>query len=146
MKHSLGGKFHFPMSSRGKSWVNNHAHVLRPLGGMSVDYLNISLSYYDFTPLTSGTTGRRKLNQEALIIAPLWVAPLPEQQEIVRRVESLFALADQLEARLATAQRQVDRLTPSILVRAFSGRLVPQDPADEPAAKLLERLLAKAKE
>jgi len=63
-----------------------------------------------------------------------------EQQEIVRRVESLFALADQLEARLAKAQAQVDKLTPSLLARAFAGKLVPQDPNDEPAAKLLERL------
>jgi type I restriction enzyme S subunit len=64
--------------------------------------------------------------------------PLAEQQEIVRRVENLFALADQLEARLAAAQRQVDALTPSLLARAFSGQLVPQDPNDEPASALLK--------
>lgn len=62
-----------------------------------------------------------------------------EQQEIVRRVEGLFALADQLELRLAQARGQVDKLTPSLLTRAFAGQLVPQDPTDEPAAKLLER-------
>jgi len=65
---------------------------------------------------------------------------LAEQQEIVRRVESLFALADQLESRLAQARGQVDKLTPSLLARAFAGKLVPQDPADEPAEKLLERI------
>ena len=67
---------------------------------------------------------------------------LPEQQEIVRRVESLFALADRIEARLAAAQRQVDTLTPSLLARAFAGQLVPQDPNDEPASALLERIRA----
>jgi len=66
--------------------------------------------------------------------------PLPEQQEIVRRVEGLFALADQLEVRLAKARGQVDALTPSLLARAFAGKLVPQDPNDEPAEKLLERI------
>lgn len=66
--------------------------------------------------------------------------PLPEQQEIVRRVEGLFALADQLEVRLAKARGQVDQLTPSLLARAFAGQLVPQDPDDEPASALLERL------
>jgi type I restriction enzyme S subunit len=136
----IGREIPFSYVIRGKSWVNNHAHVLRPLSGMTVHYLNNSLSYYDFTPLTSGTTGRRKLNQEALINAPLWIAPLPEQQEIVRRVEGLFALADQLEARLAKARGQVDALTPSLLARAFAGQLVPQDPTDEPAEKLLARL------
>ena len=53
----------------------------------------------------------------------------PEQQEIVRRVEGLFALADQLEVRLAKARGQMDRLT-LLLARAFSSRLVPQDPND----------------
>jgi len=66
--------------------------------------------------------------------------PLSEQQEIVRRVESLFALADQLELRLAKARGQVDKLSPSLLARAFSGKLVPQYPTDEPALMLLERM------
>jgi len=60
--------------------------------------------------------------------------------EIVRRVEGLFALADQLELRLAKARGQVEKLTPSLLARAFAGQLVPQDPTDEPAEKLLKRL------
>ena len=62
----------------------------------------------------------------------------------MRRVEALFALADQIEARLATAQRQVDALAPSLLARAFSGKLVPQDRNDEPAEKLLERIHAQS--
>ena len=62
-----------------------------------------------------------------------------EQEEIVRRVEGLFALADQLEGRLAKARGQVEKLTPSLLAKAFRGQLVPQDPTDEPASKLMER-------
>ena len=62
------------------------------------------------------------------------------EQEIVRRVEGLFALVDQLEMRLAKARGQVDQLTPSLLARAFAGKLVPQDPTDEPASALLERI------
>ena len=57
-----------------------------------------------------------------------------------RRVAALFALADQLEARLAAAQLQVDTLTPSLLARAFRGALVPQNPNDEPASASLERV------
>jgi type I restriction enzyme S subunit len=60
--------------------------------------------------------------------------------EIVRRVDGLFALADQLELRLTKARGQVDALTPSLLARAFAGQLVPQDAADQPAEKLLERI------
>jgi type I restriction enzyme, S subunit len=68
------------------------------------------------------------------------VPPLPEQHEIVRRVEFLFALADQIEARFTKAQQQVDKLSPSLLAKAFRGELVAQDPRDEPASKLLERI------
>ena len=45
------------------------------------------------------------------------------KQEIVRRVESLFALADQSEQRLTQARRHVDQLTPSVLARACKGEL-----------------------
>ncbi len=65
-----------------------------------------------------------------------------EQQEIVRRVESFFTLADQLETRYRTAKAHVDKLTQSILAKAFRGELVPQNPDDEPAAVLLERIRA----
>ena len=61
-------------------------------------------------------------------------------QEIVRRVRNLFALAYQLEVRLAKARGQVDKFTPSLLARAFAGQLVPQDPTDEPAEKLSARI------
>jgi type I restriction enzyme S subunit len=67
---------------------------------------------------------------------------LDEQLEIVRRVESLFAFADRLEARLTQARSAADRLTPALLAKAFRGELVPQDPDDEPAAELLKRLAA----
>lgn len=70
------------------------------------------------------------------------VAPLEEQQEIVRRVAALFKVADALEARYKRARAHVDKLTQSILAKAFRGELVPQDPNDEPAAMLLERIRA----
>jgi len=67
---------------------------------------------------------------------------LDEQAEIVRRVETLFAFADRLEARLKAAQAAAGRLTPALLAKAFRGELVPQDPDDEPASELLRRLQA----
>ena len=66
--------------------------------------------------------------------------PLPEQKEIVRRVEALFAYADRLEARYHAARDHVEKLTPALLTKAFRGELVPQDPNDEPASVLLERI------
>lgn len=74
--------------------------------------------------------------------AELLYPPMDEQNEIVRRVDQLFAFADQLEAKVTTAQARIDRLTQSILAKAFRGELVPQDPNDEPASLLLERIQA----
>ena len=70
---------------------------------------------------------------------------LPSKSEVLEicdRVESLFTLACQLEAKLATARKVVDRLTPALLAKAFRGELVPQDPSDERASVLLERIRA----
>ena len=81
-----------------------------------------------------------KINQETVTSAIVSWPEIDEQAEIVRRVESLFTWADRLEARHAAARAQVERLTPSLLAKAFRGELVPQDPADEPASELLMRL------
>ncbi|MBE0586580.1 MAG: restriction endonuclease subunit S, partial [Hydrogenophaga sp.] len=68
--------------------------------------------------------------------------PLPEQDEIVRRIDALFEIAARIEASHATARRQVSRLTPLTLVKAFRGELVSQDPSDEPAIELFARIAA----
>jgi type I restriction enzyme, S subunit len=65
------------------------------------------------------------------------IPPFSEQQEIVRRVEALFKKADRIEERYQKAKTQVDKLTQSILAKAFRGELVPQCPDDEPASILL---------
>ncbi len=86
------------------------------------------------------TAGQDGVNKDHLIKYPVFAPPIEEQIEIVRRVETLFAFADRLEARLAQAQTATTRLTPALLAKAFRGELVPQDPNDEPAAELLRRL------
>ncbi|MBI2487873.1 MAG: type I restriction endonuclease subunit S, partial [Deltaproteobacteria bacterium] len=65
---------------------------------------------------------------------------IQEQQEIVSRVEALFKVAHQIEERYKKANGYVDKLTQSILAKAFRGELVPQDSYDEPASALLERI------
>jgi type I restriction enzyme S subunit len=71
---------------------------------------------------------------------PIPFPTINEQQEIVRRAKELFKLADQLEVRYAKAKAHVDKLTQSILAKAFRGELVPQDSNDEPASALLDRI------
>jgi type I restriction enzyme S subunit len=88
------------------------------------------------------SAGQKGISGGDLKTTNIPIPPLPEQTEIVRRVEILFAFADRLEARLASARRQVSQLTPALLAKAFRGELVAQDPADEPASELLKRLAA----
>lgn len=126
----------------GRCWVNNHAHVLLAGDRVRADYLCFSLMHYDVQPWLTGTTGRAKLTQGALNALPIAVPPQDEMTEIVRRVNTLFALADRIEARCTAARAQAQRLTPLVLAKAFRGELVQQDPQDEPASVLLQRLAA----
>lgn len=89
--------------------------------------------------ITAGIA-QQKISLQRFRSMPLPIPPLDEQQEIVRRVESLFAYADRLEAHYQAACIQIERLTPVLLAKAFRGELVPQDPNDEPASALLERI------
>ena len=88
------------------------------------------------------TTGLHTLSVSKVSGIPIPLPSIAEQEEIISRVEDLFTLADQLEARLTAARKVVDRLTPALLAKAFRGELVPQDPNDEPASVLLERIRA----
>lgn len=92
--------------------------------------------------LASTTTGLYNLSISKIASIPVRVPPLDEQHEIVHCVENLFAYADRLEAHYQAACTQIERLTPALLAKAFRGELVPQDPNDEPASALLERIRA----
>jgi type I restriction enzyme S subunit len=90
--------------------------------------------------IKSGAQG--KLALKRIKTLPLPFPNKSEQNEIVRRVESLFALADAVEKQYLAAKQRLDRLTQSLLAKAFRGELVPQAPNDEPAAELLKRIQA----
>jgi type I restriction enzyme S subunit len=90
----------------------------------------------------SATTSVAAIYQRSLMALPVLVPSISEQEEIINRVDSLFSLADQLEARFTSVRRIVERLTPALLAKAFRGELVHQDPNDEPASILLARIRA----
>ncbi len=66
--------------------------------------------------------------------------PIEEQHQIVQEIESRLSVCDHLEQEIDKALRQSEALRQSILKKAFEGRLVPQDPGDEPAGELLKRI------
>ena len=76
----------------------------------------------------------------SLAVYPVAIPPLEEQKEIVRQVDKLFALANKVEEHYQNARARVDALAQSVLAKAFRGELVSQDPNDEPAEKLLQRI------
>ena len=65
-----------------------------------------------------------------------------EQEILLSELSSKLSLADQLDLTLSTSLQQAEALRQSILKKAFSGQLVPQDPHDEPASALLARIRA----
>jgi type I restriction enzyme S subunit len=65
-----------------------------------------------------------------------------EQDKILEILEEKFSEVDQLDQTITTALQQAEALRQSILKKAFSGQLVPQDPNDEPASELLARIRA----
>lgn len=87
-----------------------------------------SRGYDYFLARGKQTTNLASINKSVLSALPVAVPPPEEQTEIVRRVESLLALADRIERRRHVASEAVGALVPSILSKAFRGELLPQDP------------------
>lgn len=88
------------------------------------------------------TSGVNNVNAQQLQALQVPVRTLAEQEEIVDHINTAFARADRLETEAARARALIDRLESKILAKAFRGQLVQQDPADEPASVLLDRIRA----
>ena len=82
------------------------------------------------------------INQTDVCSTPIPLPPLAEQHRIVAEVERQMSVIQQAEAAVDASLKRTGRLRQSILKQAFSGQLVPQDPNDEPASVLLERIRA----
>ena len=94
------------------------------------------------TEVSSSTSGLYTLSVGKIEALPLPLPPLDEQEEIILEVESRLTIAEAAEKTIDNALLRANRLRQSIIKRAFEGRLVSQDPNDEPASVLLERIRA----
>lgn len=109
----------------------------------SAEYLNVALNSDLLKRIAKGIVhgvGRPRLNQQQIKSLPIPLPGLAEQRVIVEEVERHLSVVDEMEKAIAQSLQQAARLRQSILHQAFTGRLVPQDPHDEPAEKLLQRI------
>ena len=80
------------------------------------------------------------LNMGMIKALPFPFLCIDEQYVIIQQIESRLSVADKLEETITQSLQQAEALRQSILKKAFEGKLVPQDPNDETALKLLERI------
>lgn len=88
---------------------------------------------------SSGTTFK-EISGTKFGLIPFPFPPLNEQKQIVQEIEKRFAVADEVEKVVEQNIEKAKQLKQSILKKAFEGRLVPQDPTDEPASILLNKI------
>ena len=81
-------------------------------------------------------------NTKSVAKIPIPIPPLAEQHRIVAEVERRLSVIDELDTVVAVNLKRAERLRQAILKRAFEGKLIPQDPKDEPANDLLKRIKA----
>ncbi len=105
-------------------------------------YINSSFGRSWVATATSQQVGQANVNGTKLRGLGVPLMPPAEQLVIWERIRSAFAEIDRLTAEAAAARRLLDLLDQAVLAKAFRGELVPQDPADEPASVLLDRIRA----
>jgi len=95
-----------------------------------------------FQKIARWTTNMAHLGAERFSRVEFPVPPTIEQSRIIAEVERRLSVVDELEMQVEANLKRAERLRQALLKRAFEGRLVPQDPNDEPASVLLERIKA----
>jgi type I restriction enzyme, S subunit len=118
--------------------------VFRKVPQLESRYLQYFLNQWSFVEFINrqNTGDRPRVKFSQMEDHPIPLAPLPEQQRIVAEIEKQFTRLDAAVAALKRARAGLARYKAAVLKAAVEGRLVPQDPADEPAAVLLQRILA----
>ena len=127
--------------------IQNHLHRLRPYDRIYTKFYYYIMYLYKANGRINGNgIGLQGLSSNALhnIIVP--VPPVEEQKRIVDNIDSVLSLIEQIESHKQSLSSQIDNIKSKILDLAIHGKLVPQDPNDEPASVLLERIRAEKEE
>jgi len=125
--------------AEGRYWVNNHAHVLDATDKNLLDFIAIVINSMKLDDYITGSA-QPKLSQDNLNKIPIVLPPLAEQQRIIAEIKKWFTLIDQIEQDKADLQTTIELTKSKILDLAIHGKLIPQDPNDEPTIELLKRI------
>jgi len=123
----------------GKYWVNNHAHVLDCCSKEILDFVALVINSMDLSEYITGSA-QPKLSQDNLHKIPFALPPLAEQRRIITAVESMFKVVNIIDTETTELTSRINQTKSKILELAIQGKLVPQDPNDEPAIELLKRI------
>lgn len=124
--------------------VNQAVAVVRPVpSGAASEFIVhwlLSASAQRIIHANKVDVARANLSLEEVATLPMPLPPLAEQHRIVAEVERLLSMADEVDHTIRAQLARAARLRQAVLKRAFEGKLVPQDPNDEPASVMLERV------
>ncbi|RAK68086.1 restriction endonuclease subunit S [Hymenobacter edaphi] len=129
-----------------EAYINQHVALARPVNETTSPYVAWYLlseggGQKQFQELRRGAV-KAGLGLDDIRAVRIPIPPTGEQLQIISEIERRFSILNDLEQTLTAELTRAERLRQSILHRAFTGQLVPQDPTDEPAAELLARLRA----
>jgi type I restriction enzyme S subunit len=122
-------------------WPIDTTYYITPPHGLDLHFLSYLLTALGLVSLDR-STAIPGLNRNDAYAIRIPIAPFSEQRQIVEKIESSLSLAEATKKVLGQSLRQSEHLRQSILKKGFEGKLVLQDPTDEPAGRLLERIKA----
>ena len=131
--------------AEGKYWVNNHAHCIDAIDKQLLEFLCYYINAIDLKMYITGAA-QPKLNQDNMNKILLPIPPQYEQEKIICEISNSFQCVLHIDHHIANLKAEISLLKTKILDLAIRGKLVPQDPNDEPASVLLERIRAEKEE
>ncbi|WP_339903487.1 restriction endonuclease subunit S [uncultured Cyclobacterium sp.] len=143
------GKIAFIKDEIPEAYVSQSVALMKPINPKITPYLHL----YFQSDVYGGKmikglvygVGRPVLSLENMREAPLALCSFEEQEQIILEIESQFSIIENLEKTIESGLNKSEALRQSIIKRAFEGKLVTQDPNDEPASELLKRIQAEKK-
>ena len=131
--------------AKGQYWVNNHAHCIDATDKRYLNYLCYFINAINLEPYVTGSA-QPKMNQENMNSILISLPPFAEQLQILNQIDSFYDIIGSIENDQQDLLDVIELTKSKILDLAIRGKLVPQNPDDEPASVLLERIRAEKEE